>query len=58
MRLESSRLLKQIRSSIHLSSAISCDSLKDNGTGIEADRLQGLGLLWVDERAHHAGGFF
>ena len=33
-------------------------SVQDNGTGFDAGRARGLGLLGMEERVHHLGGVF
>ncbi len=33
-------------------------SVQDNGTGFDAERARGLGLLGMEERVHHLGGVF
>ena len=33
-------------------------TVQDNGTGFDAERAKGLGLLGMEERVHHLGGFF
>jgi signal transduction histidine kinase len=33
-------------------------TVQDNGTGFDAERAKGLGLLGMEERVHHLGGVF
>lgn len=33
-------------------------TVQDDGTGFDAERVRGLGLLGMEERAHHLGGVF
>ncbi len=33
-------------------------TVQDDGTGFDADRIKGLGLLGMEERVHHLGGIF
>ena len=33
-------------------------TVQDNGTGFDAERVRGLGLLGMEERVHHLGGVF
>ena len=33
-------------------------SVQDDGTGFDAERVRGLGLLGMEERVHHLGGVF
>ncbi len=33
-------------------------TVQDDGTGFDADRVRGLGLLGMEERVHHLGGAF
>ncbi len=33
-------------------------SVQDDGTGFDAERVRGLGLLGMEERVHHLGGLF
>jgi signal transduction histidine kinase len=32
--------------------------VQDDGTGFDAERVRGLGLLGMEERVHHLGGLF